>query len=136
MENVNIELCEGQILVLKVEPEKKPELIAMDNNLEAMQAIVGGYIEMIMPFSDEVALVCNEDGKLEGLPLNRALCDEEDGSIQDIIAGTFFIALAPSDSDDFASLSPELAQKYYDLFLHPEIFLRTPSGIVRLKAPF
>ena len=32
------------------------------------------------PYEDPVALVCNEEGKLEGLPLNRALRDE-DGDI-------------------------------------------------------
>ena len=34
----------------------------------------------IYPYEDPVALVCNEEGKREGLPLNRALRDE-DGDI-------------------------------------------------------
>ncbi len=60
-----------------------------------------------------IALICHDEGKLLGLPLNRPLFDEE-GNLYDIIAGTFFIT-GLSD-DDFASLSPELIQKYGDRF--------------------
>ena len=44
----------------------------------------------IYPYEDPIALVCNEEGKLEGLPLNRALRDE-DGDIYDVVAGTFMV---------------------------------------------
>ena len=59
------------------------------------------------PFSDPVALVCNDEGKLIGLDLNRGLRDET-GEIYDIMAGTFLVV--GLDGEDFASLSPELAQ--------------------------
>ena len=52
----------------------------IDSGLESLQHEVGGYIEAIYPYEDPVALVCNEEGELEGLPLNRALRDE-DGDI-------------------------------------------------------
>lgn len=52
--------------------------------------MVGGCIEAVYPFDDPVAIVCNEEAKLEGLPLNRALRDE-DGDIYDIVAGTFMV---------------------------------------------
>src|SRR5699024_6863922 len=45
--------------------------------LEAMQELVGGDIEEYMPFEDEVAIICNEEGKIIGLPLNRAIYSEE-----------------------------------------------------------
>lgn len=38
-----------------------------------MQEIVGGTIQVLYPFAEPVALVCNDEGKLLGLPLNRAL---------------------------------------------------------------
>ena len=44
----------------------------IDSDLESLQHEVGGYIEAMYPDEDPVALVCNEEGKLEGLPLNRA----------------------------------------------------------------
>ena len=53
------------------------------------------------------------EGKLIDLPLNRPLFDEE-GNLYDIIAGTSFVVGLLED--DFASLSPELIQKYSDRF--------------------
>ena len=76
-------------------------------DLKSMQAVVGGYIQAIYPFTDEeLALICNEEGKLIGLPFNRALRDQE-GSIYDVVAGTFFLCRAPADSERFESLTEE-----------------------------
>ena len=76
--------------VLMVEPGKVPYEKEIGDGLKALQDAVGGYIQAVYPYEDPVALVCNEEGKLEGLPLNRAL-RTEDGEIYDIIAGNFFI---------------------------------------------
>ena len=59
-----------------MEPNKYPKMIEIDDTLEAMQAMVGGDIEEYMPFEDEVAIVCHEEGKLIGLPPNRAIYAE------------------------------------------------------------
>lgn len=64
------------ISVLLVQPNKYPKMIQIENKLEAMQRIVGGDIEEYTPFEDEVAIVCNEDGKDRRLPLNRAIYAE------------------------------------------------------------
>ncbi len=64
------------IEVLLVQPEKTPQLIRIEDSLAAMQRVVGGDIEEYMPFADEVALICNEKGKVNGLPLNRAIYAE------------------------------------------------------------
>ena len=97
--------------VLIVEPLKDPYAAEIDGSLESMQNIVGGLIQVIYPFDDPVALVCNDEGKLMGLPLNRLLTDG-DGRAYDIIAGTFFLCAAPSDSDSFESLAEEQIQYY------------------------
>ena len=107
--------------VLLIEPGKMPRHMEIDGNLEGMQKVVGGYIQAIYPFEDPVALICNEEGKLLGLPLNRALKDEA-GDICDIIAGTFFICGAPLDSESFASLEAVYLDKYQQLFACPEVF--------------
>lgn len=71
-----VEAGSGKISVLLVEPNKYPKMIEIDDTLEAMQAMVGGDIEEYMPFEDDVAIVCHEEGKLIGLPPNRAIYAE------------------------------------------------------------
>lgn len=224
-----------KISVLLVEPEKYPKVIEIDDSLESMQAVVGGSIEEYMPFEDEIAIICNEEGKLIGLPLNRAIyaepekvemsynelkkrfreaeekgkehlkgyitftsdsftepyseesrtyvvssnnkafipnmggysiygssldgkdlmvrleqymaaerggkdgwkiekCCLEDNSREmiEIMAGTFFIAYAPVESEKFLSLPKELADKYREKFKYPERFAKVNDEIVAI----
>ena len=53
---------DSKIKVLLVEPEKYPKEIVIDDSLEAMQEVVGGDIEEYMPYDDDVAIICNEEG--------------------------------------------------------------------------
>ena len=80
---------EEKIKVLALLPMELLKEIELDNTLEAMQKFVGGLIECIT-LSDtgsEVTLVCNDEGKLLGLPLNRPLWDRAD-----VLAGPGFLA--------------------------------------------
>ena len=114
--------------VIVVEPKKKPMVQDIDAGLESMQKIVGGSIEAVYPFADPVALICNGEGKLLGLPLNRALRDG-DGEVYDIISGTFFVCAAPPDSDHFAGLSDQQAKTYLERFSVPEMFLNVGGDL-------
>ena len=100
-----------KISVILVEPGRYPKLIEIEDTLEAMQETVGGYIEEYMPFDDEIAIVCNEEGKMNGAELNRAIYSD-DKEILDIIAGKFFIAYAPIESESFLSMPKDLMKKY------------------------
>lgn len=71
--------------------------------------------------------VCNEEGKLDGLPLNRALRDE-DGDIYDIVAGNFF--LAGIGEDDFIDLPDELIEQFAEQFRQPEVFVNVGGRII------
>lgn len=101
--------------VLVVEVGQQPMVKEIEGSLRSMQEIVGGYIQPVYPWSEEVALVCNEEGKLNGMALNRPLLDDR-GQLVDIIAGTFFICSAPIDSESFQSLTDEQIEHYSKLF--------------------
>ena len=81
-----------------------------------------------MPFDDEVAIICNEEGKMNGSELNRAVYSK-DKQILDVIAGKFFVAYAPFESESFLSMPKDLMKKYEDTFRYPERFYKTPEGI-------
>lgn len=124
--------CNGDtvktISVMLIQPEKYPRMIKIEESLEAMQSVVGGDIEEYMPFEDEVAIICNDESKINGMPLNRAVYDS-DRQMIDIIAGDFFIAYAPIASEKFLSLPDDMAKKYSEKFRYPENFFRTEDGI-------
>ncbi len=118
------------MLVLTVEPAKAPEVKDIPNNLREMQALVGGRIQAIYPFPEEnVALICNEEGWLLGLPGNRALRDSH-GMVRSIIWGTFFLCGAPVDSENFVSLTPEQVSRFERMFHTPEAVVRSNGRII------
>ena len=118
-----------KLTVLVVEPRKEPYLKEIDPGLHSLRAEVGGDIAASYPFSDPVGLVCNDEGKLIGLELNRGLRDEN-GNLYDIMAGTFLVVGLGEES--FASLSPEMAQKYMEHFKQPEQFISLNGQIIAL----
>ena len=96
--------------VLIVEPNKLPYEKTIENTLEAKQEIVGGLIECTGLLKDsEVSIICNEEGKIFGLPLNRDIG-------HDIIAGTFIIAGVDYESGEFISLTEEQKERYKNIF--------------------
>ena len=118
------------INVIYVEPGKTARTIEMKDELSEMQKLVGGLIEEYMPFEDEVAIICNEEGKVNGLTPNRAVYEENSREMQDIICGKFFVAYAPFEVERFQSLPPDLADKYREKFKYPERFMRVNNEIV------
>jgi hypothetical protein len=115
--------------VLVVEPLKEPYTKEIDSGLKSLQNEVGGNIQAVYPFAKPAAIICNEDGKINGLKLNRALYDAE-GEIYDIVAGTFLIA--GLSEDNFTSLPPELIKSMSDQFKAPEIFASVNGKIAAL----
>ena len=105
--------------VLVVEPGYLPyekEILDSADHLEQMQAIVGGLIEPIYPYHEEVAIVCNEEGLINGLPFNRSVPGGYGG-----VFGTFFIC--GLGEEDFCSLPPELMERFKKEFRNSEILL-------------
>ena len=116
-----------KLKVLMVEPQKEPYAAEIPAGLKGLQMAVGGYIEAVYPYADPVALVCNEEGKLMGLDLNRVLRDE-DGHIYDVLAGPFMVV--GLGDEDFASLPDNLMEKYEQKFHAPEEFFQIGNKLV------
>ena len=113
--------------VIIVEPDARPRVADIQSDLESLQAIVGGDIQVVYPFDDPVGIICNEEGKLWGLPLNRALRDKN-GEIYDILSGTFIVA--GLTEDDFGDLTDEQVDKYMKLYHNKEVFIRKGQRII------
>lgn len=91
---------------LLVKPYELPEEIEIDNTLEAKQHLVGGYIECVYPTNDDsVVFICNEEGKINGMKLNRDIG-------YDVIAGQFIILGDDYENGDFKSLTENQIMKY------------------------
>ena len=99
--------------VLRVEPGKMPEEKEIGADLKSLQAEVDGMIECVH-MEDGSILVCNEEGKLNGMEMNRRLAD-------DIICGPFFI-VGDDGEGDFASLTDRQIMDYKERFAQPEQF--------------
>ena len=115
--------------VVMVEVGRKACEMELEDSLASMQRSVGGLIQAVYePGGRDAALICNEEGKLLNLPLNRALRDDE-GTVYDIISGTFFLCAAPPDSDRFAGLTDQQIKTYMERFDMPEMFLNVGGNL-------
>lgn len=99
--------------VLRVEPEKAPEEKDIGSDLNSLQAEVDGLIECVY-MDDGTIIVVNEEGKLNGMEMNRRLGD-------DILCGPFFI-VRDNGEGNFASLTDAQMDYYKNRFAQPEQF--------------
>lgn len=120
---------ENTMEVLLVKPGQYAEMTTIEAGLSSMQEIVGGDIQAAYFFDEPVAVVCNEEGKMNGSELNRAVKDDN-GNIIDIVAGTFFVC--GLGDEDFISLQPEYREKFEKMFKKPEAFLKMGKGIMAI----
>lgn len=99
-------MLEKRIKCLLVEPYELPKEIEIDNTLEAKQKLVGGYIEQaFLPKDDSVVLICNEEGKINGMKPNRDIG-------HDIIFGPFLIVGNDYENGGYKSLTSEQILNY------------------------
>lgn len=89
-----------KIKVLRKVPNSIPVMAEIPNELEALQKEVGGYIEAVTLTSD-LAVICNEEGRLEGLRDNCQICGVN-------FVGT--ILLVGVDGEEFADIPFDYAQ--------------------------
>ena len=95
---------------LLVKEDKEPEVIEFPNNLKSLQNLVGGYIEYCyLPEHEDVVIICNEEGKINGMGPNRDIG-------HDIIFGPFLIVAENSEDGEDRSLTDEQISKYIKYF--------------------
>lgn len=115
-----INAASDEILVVVVEPFKKPYKKIIANHIDPMNEIVGGYIEIInlhrSKTGAQICITCNEEGKLMNLPFNRRIIGF------DIIAGTFFLTAYNMQGDNI-SLTDQDAADLIKKFTPIEIYL-------------
>lgn len=92
-----------KIRILYKEVGKEPQIMFIDNTLEAKQKLVGGLIEVV-PY-DDVLIICNEEGKILNMPPNLVF-------EYDYIAGNCFVIGDDYKNADFKSLTDEEILKY------------------------
>ncbi len=108
-----------KIRVLMIAPGKEPDIVTLDNNLDALQKAVSidapsqGLIEIIT-LDNKNCILCNEEGKLIGLEANRRLG-------YDILCGVFYIC-GQSKDGELRSLSEERIRFWSHVFAEPEYF--------------
>ena len=101
----------GMISVITKRPGEKPRHVNVSNSLEALQKNVGGYIEVVT-MSPNWAVICNEEGRLQGMEHNCEVCgiDFVGPIIFAGIDGDEFCDL-PTDFETFKKVFPELFEE-------------------------
>lgn len=116
------------IRILKVAPSKKPEVILIEDSLEALQREVEGPIESI-PLEDDILLICNENGKLDLRTQPNRELRQPDGYIYDVVYGPFLIVgNREKDGFEFSSLTDEEVKRYSEKFRYPREGFRFVNG--------
>lgn len=98
----------NQIRVIVKEVGKHPTVKEIKNELEVFKSLVGGYIEVVR-VTPEILMICNEEGKMQGLPPNFS-------TGHDVIVGTA-VFVAFDGSEDFAGLSDYQVLEIMELFM-------------------
>lgn len=109
--------------ILIFEPGKHPRTANIPHSLSNMQAIVGGTIQAVYPWSERAALVCDDEGLLKDYPFNRKIGEH-------VIFGTFFIC--GIDECDFSDLPNNLMLRFAQEYHDPQVLIRTPAGYIAL----
>ncbi len=87
-------------------PGEDPRQWNVPNTLEGLQAVVGGYIEVVRLFED-MAVICDEEGRLKGLPYNCEVCGV------DFVGTILFVG---TNEDEFKDIPVEDLDMFQYLF--------------------
>ena len=112
--------------ILVIAPNDRPKRVEIPHTVEEMQREVGGHIQAVYPWEEREAMDGDEEGLINSKPLNRYIMPGM------VIAGTFFIC--GLGEEDFTDLPDDLAEKYEQMFYHPQAFARVNENIIAIGA--
>lgn len=99
-----------------VKPHVDAVEIEIPNDYKFWQKLVGGLVQVVYPFREEVAIICNDEGKLLNLENNRFLVDPNTLEPYDVIAGDFLVFNAPYDEENFIDMTDEQVSRYTEMY--------------------
>lgn len=118
-----------KIRAIVARPGEKAYVTEIEPSYEVLSELVGGHIEATYPLSNEVAVICDECGKLKGKMPNRLVYGKhtKEREDYDIYAGTIVIVRSQIELDDFTSLTDEQVDLYMDVYGKPQF--KTDWGV-------
>lgn len=122
------QIKDEKIKVVYLQPDEIAQMVTLDNTLSSLQNAVGGYIQTFYGIDYPCCIVCNDEAKINGMSLNRAI--RQNGKIIDIIAGPFFIC--DCSTPNFKSLTNEQIDFYMKKFKYPELFFKSGDEILAI----
>lgn len=109
--------------ILIVEPGKAPRPAALpDSTLEAVEAALGGMVQVGCFLPQKVLLISRED--TGGLPPNRPMPGGNG-----VVSGTFLLCGIPEEGSLFTSLTPVQQKTFQELFARPGEFMMVGSEV-------
>ncbi len=99
--------------IIEILRGQEPQVKEIANSLEAMQSEVGGYIEAVTPFNDDIAIVVNEEGKINGFPPNRFLVYKKANYVEVLCGPILIVGLG---EEDFTDIPESVVNKYSAMF--------------------
>lgn len=106
-------MAKREIRIVVKEPGKPAEVRMVENELEVLQKIVGGYVEMVVApelgMADRVYAYVNEEGRLDGFP--KHVIVTVNGKEKQTLRGTLLLSKCDEQGEE-VGLSMAEAEKY------------------------
>ena len=74
---------------------------------------MGVYIECVTPFGDNIAIIVNEEGKLNGWPPNRFLVYKKANYVEALCGPILIVGIG---GEDFTDIPENVVKKYATMF--------------------
>ena len=115
-----------KVKVIVARPGEDAFVMEIIPDYKHLAALVGGHIEQTFPISDDVAVICDECGKLKGKLPNRLIFGTmsqkfiDEGKNVDAFAGTIVIIGCRAEKEEYDSLTEAEIDLFMELYEKPQ----------------